>query len=59
MGANRSLLEEEHVESMPGPVVEASRILGSSVAELGSDGKRRGKGRNFAAARANIDSARR
>ena len=58
-GANGSLQEEEHVESMPGLVVEAFRNLGSSVAELGSDGKRHGKGRNLAAARADTDSVRR
>ena len=57
-GANGSLLGQQHVESMPGLVVEAFRTRGSSVAQLGSVGKRRGKGRNFDAARADIDSAR-
>jgi hypothetical protein len=44
---------------MPEAAVEVFRIRGNSVAELGSDGKGRGKGRNFAAARADFDSARR
>jgi len=57
--ATECLQEAAHLQSIPERAGEEYPTLGSSVAELGEDGKRHWTGRNVVAARAGIGSGRR
>jgi len=56
-GANKSLQGQAHFGSMFPWAVEEFRKPGSSFVELGEDGKRHWRGRNFEAAGVDTDSA--